>query len=208
MKTPAARSTRPANSKKPKKLKIILGVLVVAIVAASALLIYHNHQNQEKRDQAYNADKAKFAQVETDMQKAYDAIIQATGKPDKEEHSKSCSRTSLKFKKGELWCGVYYKFSFVSSESNMTSDKTSVILGALKKSNFGNNPQKIVGATQINGIDYFGVDLIKNDFSLCALKVEYGGSRLLQYQSQEPYAANFNFECRKQVIKSVYSLEE
>jgi len=98
MKTPAARSTRSANSKKPKKLEIILGVLVVVIVAASALLIYHNHQNQEKRDQAYNADKAKFAQVETDMQKALKTELL----------KKSCSHVSLKFEEGELYCSIVW----------------------------------------------------------------------------------------------------
>jgi len=118
MKLPKPTSANPLDSARPAKPISSTAILFIllAIVFAAGAIFFLNHRAQANRQQAQEAtlaaDKARFAQVETDMAKTYAAIIASTGKPDVEKQFKNCSYIELKFEKGPLVCSVSYNFTF------------------------------------------------------------------------------------------------
>ncbi len=121
--------TSPPNQQSKSRKPLIAIVITLFILAGLGAYFYHDHQQKE---QAYQADKDRFAQIETDMKTAYDAMVAAAGVPDVSKQTKTCSHVSLKFKQGRLNCGVSYEFGYpISSYSdaiNLTSKlKTAVI---------------------------------------------------------------------------------
>jgi hypothetical protein len=103
----------PQSTRRPKfrKFFIILALVIIAIAGAAAFF-YHRHQAQE---QAYQADKARFAKVETDMKTAYDAMVSAAGVPDVSSSSKNCGRPNLKYAEGHLSCDITYTFAYAEN---------------------------------------------------------------------------------------------
>lgn len=116
-KTPAK---QPKSRKKPPLILLALLVVVAVIGGVTAYANYRNDQQQEK--QAFVADKARFAKVETDMAAAYVAMITAAGKPETETVIKTCSHIAAKFENGPLRCAVLYKFTLLYMDIGHVKD--------------------------------------------------------------------------------------
>jgi len=137
----SARVSKPAPARPRKRFTIrkrtVLIILAVCFVTIVGSALFARHQasvtSRAKQDQAYQADKARFAQVEADMQAAYDAMIAAAGIPAKTSQTKSCSHVSLKFEEGTLRCLIAYDFSYEIKDKPAAKKVTSTLLSALQK---------------------------------------------------------------------------
>jgi hypothetical protein len=99
-------------------------------MVAAAGYAYHRHA----QNQAYQADKATFAKVETDMKTAYAAIVAEVGVPDVEQKdNKSCSHTARKFEVGTLRCSVSYRFAYNVETINVANSKLAQLEKSLDK---------------------------------------------------------------------------
>jgi len=101
------KKSRVARTGRKKWLFVLIVVAVFIIVGIAICLMRSAAQRDLRAEERFTADKARFAQVEADMNEAYAAIVAAVGPPVREESGKSCSRTSVKFEEGTLGCQIY-----------------------------------------------------------------------------------------------------
>src|SRR5689334_18064516 len=109
-------SPSPKLSKKKERSKKAINIIAVLLLLAAGLtvyLVYRNHQNSVKAEQALRADRAKFAEAEKSMAEVYSVMTSSLGSPVGEEKSaKQCAYTSQKFSKGDLYCTIHYGFAY------------------------------------------------------------------------------------------------
>lgn len=126
--------SKKASTKKPKSHKkpllILLTLLTVAIVVGGVAAYINYRNDQKQKEQAFAADKARFAKVEADMAEAYAAMIAAAGKPETESRNKGCSHVSLKFEQGQLGCWLSYDYTYVALDYNDAIKKLGLINNA------------------------------------------------------------------------------
>jgi hypothetical protein len=135
IKQAAQKQAFPSRSKLIKL--VLLGVLItVLIFSIVAVLAYRNRKSdtQAADQKALVADKAKFAAVEQDMDKAYADIIAVIGKPQVEDKGKSCARANLKFAEGNLSCSIMFTFAYPEQNYADSYAKTMKLQDTLKRS--------------------------------------------------------------------------
>jgi hypothetical protein len=129
------KQTLPSKSKLIKL--VFLGILITCLFAGVvAVLAYRNHKSdtQAADQKALVADKAKFAVVEQDMDKAYADIIAAVGKPQVEKKTKDCGRPNMKFAEGNLNCAIRFTFAYPEQSYGDSYAKAMRLQDTLKRS--------------------------------------------------------------------------
>jgi len=110
-----AKTTKKSRVARTGRRKwLVVGVVVVSLIIGGVVVSLANsaEQRNQRAEARFAADKARFTQVEADMDEAYAAIVAAVGAPVREESSKSCSHVALKFEEGQLNCGVGRTFIY------------------------------------------------------------------------------------------------
>jgi len=94
-----AKAKKPAQPKKTLADKVIgLPLLLLVTVSALGFIIYRHVQQQHQ--------KQAFTQVEQALKDFSLQVEQKLGQPSQKETKSYCNRTSEKYKKGKLYCGV------------------------------------------------------------------------------------------------------
>jgi len=187
-----------------KNVLIVIPILILAIVGA---LLYRHQQTKAAQERAYQADKAKFAQVEADMSKVYAQLVTKLGTPDKQEVTKSCSHVNLKFKEGDLWCGVYYQFGYKEKRASDISDNEKLIDEAVS----GSATRIVVGQSKLidRGDNVFSIRLNRAEIEKCSIEIynekSIGG---IEFGSSNGLKASYLFLCRNRVERNIYTLAE
>lgn len=160
-------------------------------------LLFKNHQNNLAADSAFQADKTRFAQVEKDMQTAYDAIVTAVGKPDKEESGKSCSYTSRKFEQGDLRCAITYRFQYLLNNTFDRETGSTRILSTLSNTKFPKSNSMSNFTVQATPDESTDIRLDYDNKMVCNININY------QIEEDE-----YTFRCRSVVTQKLYPLAE
>lgn len=124
------------NSPEPKTKKrfdketiLTIAGLVVVGAALTGWLLYNNHQSNQRAAETLKADKARFAQLEKDMQAAYDKMVADLEKPMVDGQKKTmCDRTSQKFAKGDLYCSVSHGVAYRVANYDAALDRLGVLV--------------------------------------------------------------------------------
>lgn len=190
----------------------IVGVIVL-VAAAGAAFIWHRHQADEAaKNRVFQVDKAKFAQLEPEMQTAYDAMIAAAGKPDKHGESKNCSHVSLKYAQGQLNCGIAYNFIYGVDDIGQAYDLSAKLNGVLD----GGGIFKLDKASSVDALDLKSnrtqtIRMKANEptQSNCEFAFTFNTSSLELYKGiDHKYVNDFFFTCNRDTAKPVYTLAE
>jgi hypothetical protein len=123
-------TSKPTTSKPHKNRKAIIIVLTVLAIAFVGLVLFKSHQDQVKANAAFEADKARFAAIESDL----DGIRRSATKDvdiKGSYYNKTCSHVVLKFEKGALNCTT--TLNLITSNPNK-SDVISRIANTIKTS--------------------------------------------------------------------------
>jgi hypothetical protein len=192
------KQTLPSKSKLIKL--ILVGVLITILVfSVVAVLAYRNRKSdaQAADQKALVADKAKFAAVEQDMDKAYADIIAAIGKPQVEKKDKACGRPNMKFAEGNLNCSIRFTFAYSEQGYGDSYAKAMKLQDTLKRSQYYRDSSDNVFNPHLDASD-------KNDVSSSlALRSAYDVHCDVQYSySKTEYISNVDHDFKP--IKSEY----
>lgn len=195
------------------KKRVVWAVLAVVLIAVVGLLLYRNHQTNVK----FAADKSKFSQTETSMQRTYDKFKQVAGEPAESAEEKNCGHTSVEFGSGPLFCQVIRSFYYgVDSEEEGQNIQVKLV-GSLKDEGFsgsdsnfelgGNVQQKT--ATFTNGVGMecmltYGTVSGETHNSNMATNASNDG---FTDPTDKPYAVEFGLTCAGRPVRAVYPLK-
>jgi len=119
-----AKKQKPKNPRFPKKTVITIILCAIALIVCSfaAYITYDRHQQRKEDAQAYAADKARFAQIEQDVELVKANLESKLQPGDTATISKSCGYTSAKFSQGDLICGVYLRVTYSDKSTDKIED--------------------------------------------------------------------------------------
>ena len=193
---------------------MVYAALLVILVAIAGFA-YHHHSQAAKQEQAYQADKATFAKVETDMKAAYDAIVAQVGKPDvAHTNVKSCGYTARKFEKGDLRCGDDYNLGYLSLSYPIAFDHLATMQGLILK---GGSFSVASGSTDISKLDredprdpVVEVGLMGPEQTSCSISLRYLSAKSFPelYASKDGWIAAYDFSCTRDVGRPIYPLAQ
>lgn len=215
-----SKKAKPVTARRPRGRQLppqAVIFVIVALVVGISLLAVVGYRNQETKKQseaaaALAADKATFAQIESDMAATYQAIIAAAGNPDEESYDKGCGRVNLKFAEGSITCSVVYTFAY--AETNVTTaDNRVVKLSNSRKegvvSNFTTTNYATFRTTN-EGSQTIRLELNHDNPSSCYIRISYGDPA--NYEGYKIINADkfslYSFICENVVEQPVYTLAE
>ncbi len=188
-----------------KKMLILVLATLIGITLLGALL-YNNHQNNLKNERAVAADKARFAQVEKDMQIVEAAMI-TSDELTMLERRKSCSYSSTKFGIGTLNCAQSVQFAYSNSDIGAINEAGSTLETRLSKLSIFSESSPLLlentirhdGVSQKRIMRYVETDSMKCDLELAIDK---------DTQKSELHSAIITFKCAGEATKPIYPLAE
>ena len=204
--------TEPRSSKKAKLLWVF-GVTAVILMAIVILVAFKIYQNKVKAEQAFQADQATFAQVETDMATAYQAIVDKVGKPDSTKITKNCSHVSQVIGQGDLHCGVKYEMAYRETDYDYSNEHASQLQLAILSTNrykvANNSTIPLKSSLNSNTWGFYSTLYTTINVS-CGLHFQFGdlsltGSSDLRTRGM---GALYLFECDQVMQKPVYTLND
>lgn len=199
------KQTKPQQSKKPpRKLVVAIIVTVALATVLFALLTYRAQEAKSNAAAALEADRAAFAQVEADMASTYEAIVAATGKPQKESKENECSRSNLKMVEGRLHCSITYFFAYEHKNTAEASQNADSIMAELVSMEAVDNV-KLIDKQDEKQITEINVP--SDNGIVCSLYLSYGSADLNEWYL--PTLANkstlYKLKCVKNSAGLVYS---
>ncbi len=195
-----------------RKTSLIVFVLLIA-AAITSVMIYRSQAEATRQEQAFVADKARFAKVEVEMAEAYAAIVTAVGKPDFKRTSNGCGRTDIKFDHGAIFCSTSYIFAYNEKDIESTYLRTKAMQSAIEENgSFKIYPTRT--AENINRTNNSQQNLqlsLGNIQSLtCDLYLSFGKTFYLNQieNISSEYASEYMLRCTKGMQKEIYPLAE
>lgn len=155
--TPAKAVTIVLMAKAKKKQKFVQPRRSVAVAGVIALVVgigFLVHYSLQQR--AVNADRARFAAAQADVQTVAGQITAAVGKPSDRKDGGKCSYAHQKFSKGPLSCEVYSYLAYgVSSPSAVNK----IVKKAEKIAGLNSSPWTFKAVTEkphqfVGGVNY------------------------------------------------------
>lgn len=188
------------TSAKKRPVALLLTAALILVLVLTAVILYRNHQNRQAQQRAFEADKAKFTQVEADMQRAFSEI----------ELLKSCEHVALKFEQGPLYCHVAAISSpSVDGLAGLKQAATAfseriVSTGAFKLEEGMNVQERLDGMGSGRRSVYIGY---KNTTEMpCILSVDPERLFNEMQAKRSDTSIKLMFKCRDLAVKPVYTL--
>lgn len=204
---------KPATNKQ-KWLNLLKIVLLIVVLYFSGRTVLHYVQTQI----TYRQDKVRFAQTESDMNDAYNAIVKAVGKPYETKISKGCAYGALKYARGPLGCGIGYSLIYGTESTDtgraLTNGIFSSIDGKFGFSSARNTtPYNMTDIQNAFTADYSSRNKLacelnyylwsKKDFNEIVAKAD----TYKTYTSNDDKVAVYSFGCNRDVPRAIYNIE-
>ncbi len=144
------------------------------------------------------------------MTKTHDAIVNAAGKPARDEVFRNCSRVAFKFDKGLLFCGISRHITYPEVDVKGAIQRTSVVEQELKKADW----IKTEGLSSI--VESLNVDnnqqTTQRDYKVsdqevrCVFSVDVDTKNVSELSGPEPLGTRFILDCDKRMEQEIYPL--
>ncbi len=203
----------PLPKKFPRKIGILIILLAVFATVTLVFLSYRAQAVNEREEQAYAADKARFAKVEAEMATAYEAIVAAVGTPDKVEEHKNCSRVAFKYNEGDLWCNNWYQITYGVTNIAHAYETTQLLQKAVTGAKIfsialGSQTAESIDRTSSRNQD-IEIRLTESVGATCEVFFDFKSSDANSKETaMTPFVAVYQFRCADGVSRAVYPLAE
>lgn len=202
---------KPPADFSPRTALIVVGVIFLLAVVGGGFLWRRHQVVENQKVQAYQADKPKFAKLESDMQAGYAAMLAAAGKPAKQGETKSCAPGAADSQIRTLTCTMAYNFIYGVSDIQEARSLSAQLANTLtKQAGFTLKPESPT-------LDSLGQSFGKSNtvrlgmyapsMNNCELAIALNSSNLPLYKGiDKPNVADYFFTCNRATSKPIYSL--
>lgn len=195
-----------------RKTSLIVFVLLIA-AAITSVMIYRSQAEATRQEQAFVADKARFAKVEAEMAEAYAAIVTAVGKPDIAYSGTGCGRTNIKFAEGALFCSVTYTFAYGEVGAVSAQEHAQKVKSTFSQNSKFTMYKKSSAKSLDTETDVQQNVRLAHNYSnelSCTTNIDFMTKRDEGRLSQisKEYLSLYQFRCTGQPAKAIYPLAE